>query len=187
MPVEATETEETAPVATAVESAEAETAAASADEDVVDGGGASDGGMAVEEAAPAEEEKPAPSKDVVKDAEEAPSAAAAPASPPKAKENGSDESKPVEADASNGTAAITAVGDQGSGGAVEKEGGENGEITLDEKDGKSKDVAGDGEEKAKTEEPAAKKADMEVEPPPKEDVVVDYTDEFGRVRQMLQR
>lgn len=31
------------------------------------------------------------------------------------------------------------------------------------------------------------KEDMKIEPPPKEDLMVDYTDEFGRVRTMRQR
>ncbi|CAN0185706.1 unnamed protein product [Hapterophycus canaliculatus] len=207
---EASKSDETAPVATAVESAEAESNAASADEGIVNGGAAPDDGAIVEKAAPLEEEKPAPSEDVVK-APPSPTPAAtapapAPASSPEAKENGSDESKPAEADASNGTPASTTVDGKVNGGAVEKEGGENGEITLgDNKDGQSKDdaagAAADDEEKPKIDaapsspSPAAKEADMEVEPEPapapapapKEDVVVDYTDEFGRVRQMLQR
>lgn len=46
-----------------------------------------------------------------------------------------------------------------------------------------------GEAAKMTEEEGAVKEDedMEIEPPPKPDVMVDYTDEFGRVRTMLQR
>lgn len=183
-----------------MESAEAEGATASADEGEVNGSSApTDADMAVEAAPPVEEEKSAPSEDAAKAAPAAaePAAAPAAASLPDTEENGLDESKPAEADASNGSVTTPAVGGQGNGGAVEKEGGENGEITLENVDGQSKDTAaaagaaGSGEEKAKIDaaapSPTVKEAAMEVEPAPKEDVVVDYTDEFGRVRQMLQR
>ena len=51
------------------------------------------------------------------------------------------------------------------------DGHENGEITV----GSGKSRREEGE------------ADVEVQQPPKEDVMVDFTDEFGRVRTMLQR
>lgn len=51
------------------------------------------------------------------------------------------------------------------------DGHENGEITLSG----SKSRREEGE------------ADVEVQQPPKEDLMVDFTDEFGRVRTMLQR
>ncbi|CAN0482267.1 unnamed protein product, partial [Ectocarpus sp. 8 AP-2014] len=105
-----------------------------------------------------------------------------------------DDAKPTNAVAgahnSNGTASATSSGPgsgevAAAGTAVDKEGAENGEITAgDIKAGKD-DNSG-GEEGKKTGGAAAGDADMEVEPPPKEDVMVDYTDEFGRVRQMLQ-
>ena len=50
------------------------------------------------------------------------------------------------------------------------DGHENGEITVS-----SKSRREEGE------------ADVEVQQPPKEDLMVDFTDEFGRVRTMLQR
>lgn len=180
-----------------MESAEAGGAAASAIGSNANGEAPPVDGAAAEKTA-AEEVKPAVS-DVVKPAPAiAPAPApSAPASSSEAKANGSGsaESKPAveaaAAEASNGAASLAATaGDsQGNGGAVDKEGGENGEITLDDKKKDGKEEAADTGDGDKKLDEAANDADveMEVEAPPKEDVMVDYTDEFGRVRQMLQR
>lgn len=172
-PLEAT-SKETAPVATAVESVDTENAAA-----VVSGEG--NGKNAPPDDA-VEGKKPADEKDVEG------------AVLPEAKEAVSDDAKPTEPPAAakaaedvgngngngNGAAAVESNGEAGAVPAgTAKEGEENGEIKQD----KGHAEAGKaGEEKAK-----AGAEEMEVEAPPKEDLIVDYTDEFGRVRQMLQR
>lgn len=104
---------------------------------------------------------------------------------PESKQAVSDEAKPAEPptppaateDVSNGNGSGTAAESNGEAGTAVKEGEENGEIKIEE------GQAGP----AKAEEGKAGEEGMEVEAPPKEDLVVDYTDEFGRVRQMLQR
>lgn len=72
----------------------------------------------------------------------------------------------------NGSADAAGNGDAAAENGLGKE---NGEIVTNA-DKKKKEEGEEGGE-----------ADMEIEPPPKEDVMVDYTDEFGRVRTMLQR
>lgn len=169
-PLEGT-SEETAPVATAVESVETESTAA-----VVSGEGNGNNAPPDEASAaeaPGTEEKPAPPENEVPEIKQA----------PEVEQAVSDDAKPTAAaaateDASNGNgngAAVESNGDAGA--APEKEGEESGEIKTDQaaEPRKAEEAVKAGEE------------EMEVEAPPKEDLIVDYTDEFGRVRQMLQR
>ncbi|CBN76638.1 hypothetical protein Esi_0000_0382 [Ectocarpus siliculosus] len=174
--------EETAPVATAVESAEAKAADATISGE--NGNGIAPPAGAAADNSGANSNNGDDKPPIQNNLEGAAAVSAA------------DDDKPTNAVAgasnSNGTAAATSIGPgngevAAAGTAVEKEGAENGEITAgDIKAGKDDENSG-GEEGKKTGGAAAGDADMEVEPPPKEDVMVDYTDEFGRVRQMLQR
>lgn len=171
--------EETAPVATAVESGDA--TAADAAVSGQNGNGIAPPAGAAAENSGANSSNDGDNKPPIQNNLEGAAAASV-----------ADDAKPTNevAGTSNGnaTAAATTSGPgngemTAAGTAVEKEGAENGEITAgDIKAGKDDKNSG-GEEGKK----AAGDADMEVEPPPKEDVMVDYTDEFGRVRQMLQR
>ncbi|CAN0230256.1 unnamed protein product, partial [Ectocarpus sp. 4 AP-2014] len=182
--------EETAPVATAVESAEAKAADATISGENGNGKAPPAGAAADNSGANSNDGDVKPPIQNILEGATAVSAA--------------DDAKPTNAEAgagnSNGTATASsggpgngevaaagaAVDKEGAETAVDKEGAENGEITAgDIKPGKDDRNSG-GEEGKKTGGAAAGDADMEVEPPPKEDVMVDYTDEFGRVRQMLQ-
>ncbi|CAN0562658.1 unnamed protein product, partial [Ectocarpus sp. 12 AP-2014] len=173
--------EETAPVATAVESAEAKAADTTVS-------GENGNGIAPPAGAAADNSGANSNDGDVKPPIQNSLEGAAPVS-------AADDAKPTNAVAgasnSNGMATASSSGPgngevAAAGAAVDKEGAENGEITAgDIKPGKDDKNSG-GEEGKKTGGAAAGDADMEVEPPPKEDVMVDYTDEFGRVRQMLQ-
>lgn len=172
--------DETAPVATAVESVEAGSTAA-----VVSGegkGGSSapaDDAASPGEASAPEEEKPAPSEkeEVVPEAKPAASGDAKPAEPAAA--------AAATEDASNGNGNGTAVESNGDAAAKEEE--ENGEIKQDPAAAaEAAAAAAVGGNAGEVKEKAGEEG-MEVEAPPKEDLIVDYTDEFGRVRQMLQR
>lgn len=96
---------------------------------------------------------------------------------PTTQENGVTE---VDAKMENNSAADTHKANNGNG---------NGNGIAETRSGNDKEPNGEAS-KSIEEEGAVKEEegeDMEIEPPPKPDVMVDYTDEFGRVRTMLQR